>query len=408
MKSATEQLDLLTAGCETVITREELLKKLQTGKPLRVKLGCDPTAPDLHLGHSVVLRKLRQFQDLGHKAVLIIGDYTALVGDPTGQNKTRPMLNADDIERNAKTYFDQAGKILDTSPDKLEIHRNSEWLAKMNLADTLRLASQMTVARMLERDTFEQRFEADVPIGIHEFLYPLMQGHDSVMIRADVELGGSDQLFNNLVGRDLQRDAGQEPQCVMILPILEGLDGVEKMSKSKGNYIGLNDPPMTVLTPEGKEIKGMYGKGMSISDELMWRWYRLLFGKTDAEIAALQQMHPMQAKKALARALVEQYHGAIRAEEAERDFVAQFSARDLANAAKRVQVDGSKRLIDVLYETGRFSSKSEIRNLIRDGRIKVNGRSISDPTTTIRDLGDNILVASGHKFAYRIESLPLN
>ncbi|MCS7048899.1 MAG: tyrosine--tRNA ligase, partial [Verrucomicrobiae bacterium] len=223
MKSAEEQLAELQQGCERVVTSEELLAKLRQGRPLRVKLGCDPTAPDLHLGHSVVLRKLRQFQDLGHVAVLIIGDYTALIGDPTGQNKTRPMLSADQIERNAQTYFEQAGKILNTAPGKLEIRRNSEWLGKMTLADVLRLAAQMTVARMLERDTFQQRYRADVPIGIHEFLYPLMQGYDSVVVRADVELGGSDQLFNNLVGRDLQRDAGQEPQVVMILPILEGL-----------------------------------------------------------------------------------------------------------------------------------------------------------------------------------------
>ena len=227
----------------------------------------------MHLGHSVVLRKLRQFQDLGHKAVLIIGDYTALVGDPTGQNKTRPMLSEADIERNAKTYFEQAGKILDTAPDKLEIRRNSEWLAGMRLVDVLKLMSQMSVARMFERDTFEKRFEADITIGLHEFLYPLMQGHDSVMIKSDVELGGKDQTFNNLVGRDLQRDAGQEPQMVMILPILEGLDGIEKMSKSKGNYIGIGDSP-----------KDMFGKTMSIGDELMWKWYALLSERSQAKL----------------------------------------------------------------------------------------------------------------------------
>src|ERR1022692_1455597 len=279
-----QQLALLLHGTDKVYSPDELKKRLEyaarNGRPLRVKLGLDPTAPDLHLGHSVVLRKLRQFQDLGHKAVLIIGDYTALIGDPTGQNKTRPMLSDADIERNAKTYFEQAGRILDTAPDKLEIRRNGEWLAKMNFADVLRLASQMSVARMLERDTFEKRFKADVTIGIHEFLYPLMLGHDSVMIQADVELG-ADQLFNNLVGRDLQRDAGQEPQIVMILPILEGLDGVEKMSKSKGNYIGITESP-----------KDMFGKTMSIGDELMWRWYALLFLKTPAEIAELKKGHP--------------------------------------------------------------------------------------------------------------------
>src|SRR6266478_6564102 len=304
---AEEQLELLTAGCETVVTREELLKKLQPGKPLRVKLGCDPTAPDLHLGHSVVLRKLRQFQDLGHQAVLIIGDYTALIGDPTGQNKTRPMLSDADIERNAKTYFEQAGKFLDTSREKLEIRRNSEWLAPMSFADVIRLASKMTVARMLERDTFEKRHKAGEPISVHEFLYPLMQGYDSVKINADVELGGTDQTFNNLVGRDLQRDAGQEPQCVLILPILEGLDGIEKMSKSKGNYIGLNDAP-----------KDMFGKTMSISDELMTRWYSLLLGSK-------AEGHPMKAKKALAQFLVSQYHGEAAGAQAREDFEKQFS-----------------------------------------------------------------------------------
>ena len=370
MKSADEQLKLLEQGVETLVTRDELKKKLEQNRPLRVKLGCDPTAPDLHLGHSVVLRKLRQFQDLGHKAVLIIGDYTALIGDPTGQNKTRPMLSDADIERNAKTYFDQAGKILDTSPDKLEIRRNGEWLGKMNLADTLRLASQMTVARMLERDTFEKRYEADVPIGVHEFLYPLMQGHDSVTIRADVELGGTDQTFNNLVGRDLQRDAGQEPQVVMILPILEGLDGVEKMSKSKGNYIGLNDSP-----------KDMFGKTMSISDELMARWYALLLGHKP-------EGHPMEAKKALARALVEQYHGAAVADEAREEFEKQFSKRELHEIARVLPVTpGEIGIIELIEKAHKFNSRSDIRRLIQQGGVMLDGQKITDDKArvTVRD-----------------------
>ncbi len=393
MKPADEQLKLLEQGVEKLYTSEELKKKLEKGAPLRVKLGADPTAPDLHLGHSVVLRKLRQFQDLGHKAVLIIGDYTALIGDPTGQNKTRPMLSAGDIERNATTYFEQAGKILDTSRDKLEIRRNGEWLGRMGMADVLRLASQMTVARMLERDTFEQRFEADVPIGVHEFLYPLMQGHDSVMIKADVELGGSDQTFNNLVGRDLQRDAGQEPQVVMILPILEGLDGVEKMSKSKGNYIGLNDPP-----------KDMFGKTMSIGDELMWKWYTLLLGRTPAEITALKAGHPMEAKKALARAIVAQYHGHDAAVEAEQQFTTQFSSKDLAKIAELHRAEKSMKLLDVLFETGKFSSKSEIRRLFSQGGITVNNVKIDDPNAVVKDLGDNFIVCAGKRLVYRIES----
>jgi tyrosyl-tRNA synthetase len=392
MKTVDEQLELLTQGCDQVVTRDELKKKLEQKRPLRVKLGLDPTAPDLHLGHSVVLRKLRQFQDLGHKAVLIIGDYTALIGDPTGQNKTRPMLSAADIDRNAKTYFEQAGRILDVAPDKLEIRRNGEWLAKMNFADVLRLASQMSVARMLERDTFEKRFKADVTIGIHEFLYPLMQGHDSVMIRADVELG-ADQLFNNLVGRDLQRDAGQEPQIVMILPILEGLDGVEKMSKSKGNYIGITESP-----------KEMFGKTMSIGDELMWKWYALLFFKTPAEIAELKKGHPMEAKKALAHAIVAQYHSEDTARQAEQQFMSQFSSRDLAKVAELLRADVSMKLIDILFETGKFSSKSEIRRLFTQGGITVDTVKINDPNAIVRDFGDNFIICAGKRLVYRIES----
>jgi tyrosyl-tRNA synthetase len=372
MKTADEQLNLLVQGCETVVTREELKKKLEQQRPLRVKLGLDPTAPDLHLGHSVVLRKLRQFQDLGHKAVLIIGDYTALIGDPTGQNKTRPMLSEADIGRNAKTYFDQAGKILDTSADKLEVRRNSEWLAKMNFADVLKLASRMTVARMLERDTFEKRYEADIPIGIHEFLYPLMQGHDSVMIQADVELG-ADQLFNNLVGRDLQRDVGQEPQIVMILPILEGLDGVEKMSKSKGNYIGITESP-----------KDMFGKTMSIGDDLMWKWYALLFFKTPSEIAELKKGHPMEAKKALAHAIVAQYHGAAAADHAREDFQKQFSKKDLAEIAESLSVPaGEIWIVELVEKTGKFKSRGDIRRVIQQGGVTFDGQKITDDKARI-------------------------
>ena len=374
MKSPQEQIELLEQGVESIVTRAELLKKLEHRQPLRIKLGCDPTAPDLHLGHGVVLRKLRQFQDLGHIAVLIIGDYTALVGDPTGQNKTRPMLTPADIERNAQTYFEQAGKILDTAPGKLEIHRNSEWLGKMNLADTLRLASQMTVARMLERDTFEKRFEADIPIGVHEFLHPLMQGHDSVVIKADVELGGTDQLFNNLVGRGLQKDAGQEPQCVMILPILEGLDGVEKMSKSKGNYIGLNDAP-----------GDMFGKAMSISDELMVRWYKLLFNDQPAG-------HPMEAKKTLARRIVEQYHGGAAGLQAVAEFEKRFSKKDYSDAAE-LSVPTGIWIVELVEKTGHFKSRSEIRRLIQQGGVTLDGQKITDDNERVTIRTGQILKA---------------
>jgi tyrosyl-tRNA synthetase len=352
-----------------------LKNKLAQGRPLRVKLGCDPTAPDLHLGHSVVLRKLRQFQDLGHKAVLIIGDYTALIGDPTGQNKTRPMLSAADIERNAQTYFEQAGKILDTAPAKLEIRRNSEWLAQMSFADVIRLASQMSVARMLERDTFAKRYKTGDTISIHEFLYPLMQGHDSVMIKADVELGGSDQTFNNLVGRDLQRDAGQEPQVVMILPILEGLDGTEKMSKSKGNYIGLHDSP-----------KDIFGKTMSISDELMARWYALLLGRQPTG-------HPMEAKKELARALVEQYHGSAAAEQARADFDKQFSKKDYSEVAETLSVPAEIWIVELVEKTGKFKTRGDIRRLIQGGGVTVDGEKFTDDKVRVKVRTGQILKA---------------
>ncbi len=264
-----EQLKLLSRGTVEIFTQAELGQRLtetaKAGRQMRIKLGLDPTSPDIHLGHTVVLRKMRQFQDLGHKAVLIIGDYTARIGDPTGQNTTRPMLSPEQIERNAKTYFEQAGKILDTDPAKLEVRHNSEWLADLRLADTIRLAATMTVARMLERDTFEIRYKRGDPIGVHEFLYPLMQGYDSVMVRSDVELGGTDQTFNNLVGRDLQRASNQPPQIVITTPILVGLDGKEKMSKSKGNYVGVTDAPAD-----------MFGKIMSISDAMMENYFTLL------------------------------------------------------------------------------------------------------------------------------------
>ncbi len=382
MKSPDEQLQILEQGVERLYTRDELRQKLATGRPLRVKLGCDPTAPDLHLGHSVVLRKMRQFQDLGHKAIFIIGDYTALIGDPTGQNKTRPMLTAEQIKRNADTYFQQAGKILDLSPDKLEIHFNSEWLAKMSFADVIRLASQMSVARMLERDTFEKRYKAGEPISVHEFLYPLMQGHDSVMIHADVELGGTDQTFNNLVGRQLQKDAGQEEQVVLIMPILVGTDGVEKMSKSKGNYIGLTDSPAD-----------MFGKTMSISDDTMWDWYRFLLGKTPAEIVEMRKGHPMDAKKALAHTIVSQYHGPEAADAARAEFEQKFSRKDYSEIADTLVVPAEIALLDLVEKTGKFKSRSEIRRLIEQGGVSLDGRKLTDPKTRVTVRPGQILKA---------------
>ncbi|MHC4604846.1 MAG: tyrosine--tRNA ligase, partial [Planctomycetota bacterium] len=287
-----EQIKLLKRGTVEIFTEPELAEKLneaaKTSRQLRIKLGLDPTSPDIHLGHTVVLRKMRQFQDLSHKAVLIIGDYTARIGDPSGQDTTRPILSLEQIEQNAKTYFEQAGKILDTSEEKLEIRYNSEWLSDLKLADIIKLTNCMTVARMLERDTFELRHKKGEPIGVHEFLYPLMQGYDSVIVKSDVELGGTDQTFNNLAGRDIQRAYGQPPQIVITTPILVGLDGKEKMSKSKGNYIGVTDEP-----------KDMFGKVMSISDDMMENYFTLSTDLSVEKIAELinpDKTHPKEAK----------------------------------------------------------------------------------------------------------------
>ncbi|MCX6899052.1 MAG: tyrosine--tRNA ligase [Verrucomicrobia bacterium] len=395
-RSSDEQLKVLCARAVQIETVDELRKKLDASRaanrPLRVKLGMDPTAPDIHLGHTVVLRKMREFQDLGHKAVLIIGDYTALIGDPSGKTKTRPMLSAEEIKRNAETYFQQAGKVLDTAPGKLEIRYNSEWLAPMRLADVIKLCSKMSVARMMERDTFEKRYKAGEPISIHEFLYPLMQGYDSVCIQSDVELGGTDQTFNNLVGRQLQADAGQQSQIVMIMPILPGLDGVHKMSKSLGNYIGVSEPPNEV-----------FGKAMSISDELMWQWYAMLLGKTEVEITALKVGHPMEAKKALAAALVERLHDADAARAALEHFDKQFSKKKLDEVAEPLAVPAGKiGLIELVEKSGVFKSRSDIRRVIQEGGVQLDGQKITDPKAVIEPRVGQILRA-GKRVVRKIE-----
>jgi len=328
--STDEQLAYLKKGSAEVIPEAELRDKLQksrsTGNPLRVKLGMDPTAPDLHLGHTVVLRKLKHFQDLGHTVIFLIGDFTGMIGDPTGRSATRPPLSPQDIMRNAKTYMAQVYKIL--SPDKTEVRFNSEWFDKLKSADWIRLAAKFTVSQMLEREEFHKRFREEKPISVHELLYPLAQGYDSVALHADVELGGTDQKFNLLVGRELQRAYGQEPQVVLTTPILEGLDGVQKMSKSLGNAIGITEPPLE-----------MYGKIMSISDEMMWRYYELL---TDVQIAEIEQMkrqsHPMQAKKELARRIVTDFHSAENARQAALDWAIQFQKREIPTDVPKVTV----------------------------------------------------------------------
>jgi tyrosyl-tRNA synthetase len=369
------QVELLAGDCEALYTAQELGGRLkdaaESGRQLRVKLGLDPTAPDIHLGHTVVLGKIRQFQNLGHKAVLIIGDYTARVGDPSGVNKTRPMLTPEQIDSNARTYVEQAGKVLDTSPDKLEIRRNSEWLADLRLADILKLAAQMTVARMMERDTFELRFRDGVPIGVHEFLYPLMQGYDSVCVQADVELGGSDQTFNNLVGRQLQENAGQKPQIVMIMPILVGLDGVQKMSKSKGNYIGVTDDP-----------NDMFGKVMSIPDALMANYFGLLAGLGMHEVAVLTdpaKTHPRQAKERLGRAIVAKYHGRAAADAAAEEFARVFSRKQTPADMPEIAAPAAPvNVMDLIVSAGFAKSKSQARQLVEQGAVSLDGDRVAD------------------------------
>jgi len=379
-KPIQEQVLELSRGTEALYTPAELEQRLRqaaaTGKQLRVKLGLDPTAPDIHLGHTVVLQKMRQFQDLGHKAVLIIGDYTARVGDPSGVNKTRPILSPEQIAVNAQTYIDQAGKVLDLSPEKFEVRANSEWLETLSFADVLRLAAQMTVARMLERDTFEKRYEANQPIGVHEFLYPLMQGHDSVMIEADVEIGGSDQTFNNLVGRDLQQNAGQPPQIVIIMPILVGLDGEQKMSKSKGNYIGVTESP-----------KDMFGKVMSIPDGLMSNYFTLLTDLPTAEIAALcdaAQTHPRQAKEVLGKRIVAQFHSQAAADEAAAEFARVFSQRAVPTDMPDVKASAaSMNIVDLVLEAGFADSKNGARRLIEQKAVSLDDEKITDPKASV-------------------------
>jgi tyrosyl-tRNA synthetase len=405
--SIDEQLAALTRGCEEIYRLDDLRQKLEragnNGRQLRIKLGLDPSAPDIHLGHAVVLRKMRQFQDLGHKAVLIIGDYTAMIGDPTGRSKTRPVLSPEQIDANAATYLQQAGRILDTSPEKLEIRRNSEWLAPMTFADVLKLAAKMTVARMLERDTFAKRYSAGVEIYIHEFLYPLMQGHDSVAIRADVELGGTDQTFNNLVGRDFQADAGQEPQVVMIMPILVGLDGKEKMSKSLGNYVGVSE-----------SAHDMFGKLMSVPDDCMRNYYTLLTNLPPLEVARLcdpKQTHPMEAKKRLAETIASAFHDAASVQNARHEWegIHQKSARageplvvpaDAPSVAIGPDIvqDGKALPLKLIVACGFASSNGEARRLIDEKGIRLNGELVADPAVALAIKTGDVLQRGKRKF----------
>lgn len=394
----SDTVAMLLRGCESVYTPEELRARLASGKRLRVKLGMDPTAPDLTLGHTVVLRKLRQFQDLGHLAVLIIGDYTALIGDPTGRSKTRPMLTDAEIKSNAETYLAQAGRVLDLSPDKLEVRYNSEWLRGMQCADVIRLMSEMTVARMLERDTFAKRQAEGKEIFLHELLYPLMQGRDSVEIRADIELGGTDQTFNNLCGRDLQRNAGQPPQIVMVTPLLIGTDGKNKMSKSMGNYVAVTDPPSE-----------MFGKVMRIPDPLIRNYLELVTDAEEADIAALTdpaKINPRDAKEALAKRIITQFHSAAAAESAGEEFrrVHSGGGQGLPDDVPEVVVpadkmaDGKIVPVDLVLACFDEKSRKEVRRLIDQRGVKLNGVAIEDAMTPIAVKSGDVLQRGNRKF----------
>jgi tyrosyl-tRNA synthetase len=372
--SATEQaIQTIRRGAEELIVEEELAKKLASGRKLRIKLGLDPTAPDLHLGHTVVINKLRDFQRLGHQVQFLIGDFTGMIGDPTGKNQTRPPLTREEIENNAKTYREQVFKILD--PDKTQILFNSEWSDKLGAEGIIRLASRYTVSQLLERDDFSKRFGQEKPIALHELLYPLMQGYDSVAMKADVELGGTDQKFNLLVGRELQRSFGQEPQCILTMPLLEGLDGKEKMSKSLGNYVGIAEPPQEI-----------FGKLMSISDELMWRYIDLLSFEPAEKIQAWKGEHPREVKARFAKEMVSRFHSAAAAERAEMEFASRFREGEMPEDMPEVTLKapaGGILIAQLLKQANLTPSTSEAQRMIEQGGVKLDGERVSDKALKI-------------------------
>ncbi|MDR0715523.1 MAG: tyrosine--tRNA ligase [Puniceicoccales bacterium] len=386
-----EAFEKIYSGAENVIGGDELRKKMEGGRRLKVKLGVDPTRPDLTFGPMVVFIILRQFQDLGHEAILLIGDYTTIIGDPSGRSETRPILSKEEIEYNSHTYLDQAFKVLD--PEKTTVRRNSEWFAKMSFEDALHLARRMTVARMLERDDFSKRYADGTPISIVEFLYPLLQGHDSVELHADVELGGNDQLFNLLVGRALQKEAGQSEQCVITMPLLVGLDGKRKMSKSYGNYVSFNDSP-----------KDMFGKIMSIDDKTMYLYYKFLLFKTDSEIYELESMHPMECKKQLAHTLTARFFGSDTADHELEQFENIFSKNDLPDDMEEFFAsDSCQTIFDALFSSGKFTSKKELHRLINQGGIKVDGIKLVDPQEKFARKDGSIVVQAGKRLFFRIK-----
>lgn len=384
------QLALIKRGAEELLVEAELIEKLKTGRPLRVKAGFDPTAPDLHLGHTVLINKLRHFQELGHHVIFLIGDFTAMIGDPTGKNATRPPLSREQIQQNALTYKDQVFKILD--PQKTEICFNSTWFDTLGAAGMIRLAAQHTVARMLERDDFAKRYAANQPIAIHEFLYPLCQGYDSVALQADIELGGTDQKFNLLVGRELQKHYGQTPQCILTMPLLEGLDGVNKMSKSLGNYIGITEPPQEI-----------FGKLMSISDELMWRYYELLSFRSTSEIASLKRSvaggaNPRDVKIALAEEVVARFHGQAAAIAAREDFVARFQRGAMPEEMPELSLPAGP-IAQIMKQAGLVTSTSEALRLIAGGGVRIDGTKVEDKALQLKAGSTIVLQVGKRKFA---------
>ena len=393
--SVNEQMDLIRRGAEEIIPEDELVRKLERSQskniPLIIKLGCDPSRPDLHIGHGVVLRKLRHFQDLGHTAVLVIGDFTAMIGDPSGRNKTRPQLTLQEARSNAETYVNQAKVILDM--DKAIVKYNSDWLSEMNFNDVVRLASSYTVARMLERDDFTKRFQSEVPISIHEFLYPLAQAKDSVELKSDVELGGTDQKFNLLVGRDLQKHNGQEPQCIITTPLIEGTDGVEKMSKSYGNDIGLHDSP-----------EEMYGKTLSISDGMIVKWLTLA---ADADSKTIEyadkqlkdpKVNPMEIKRLLARKIVSLFHNDELAEKAEKHFNEVVVGKGVPDDIPVYSISKEDLIVNIIFNSGLLKSKGEARRMIKQGAVKLDDKRVVDVQATILPDREQILKVGKRRF----------
>lgn len=381
----------LKRGVEDVYSEADLIEKLKENRPLRVKLGADPTAPDIHLGHTVVLNKLRQFQQLGHEVIFLIGDFTGMVGDPSGKNSTRPPLTREDVLRNAETYKQQIFKILD--PQKTRIVFNSEWLGELGTEGMIRLASNYTVARMLERDDFKKRFSNNQPIAIHEFIYPLLQGHDSVALHADVELGGTDQTFNLLIGRELQKSAGQKPQVAMTLPLLVGLDGEKKMSKSLSNYIGVTEAPSE-----------MFGKVMSISDELMWDWYNLLSFRPLDEIAQLKAdvangKNPRDVKILLAKEIIARFHSEADADAAEQEFINRFQKGAMPDEMPEFTFEGEIGLANLLKEAGLVASTSEAIRSVNQGGVKIDGEKVEDSKLVIQASTTAVYQVGKRKFA---------